>query len=89
MAMRRIVCVILLLWSCVLVVPARALQQQKPEDPEDEKQVGLWLDQGISTGLSANRSLEVEFYERLAGRFNLFEYFVQGGSPFVCGPGSA
>ena len=87
MAMRRIVCVILLLWSCVLVVPARALQQQKPEDPEDEKQVGLWLDQGISTGLSANRSLEVEFYERLdEGGSNLFEYFVQGGVAFRLRP---
>jgi hypothetical protein len=45
--MRRIVCVIVVLCSCVLAVPARAQQQQEPEDPEDEKQIGLWLDQGI------------------------------------------
>lgn len=49
---------------CILAAPARAQQQQEPEDPENEKQIGLWLDQGISSGLSANKSLEVEFYER-------------------------
>ena len=51
--MRRIVCVIAVLCSCVLAVPAKAQQQQEPQDPENEKQIGLWLDQGISTGLSA------------------------------------
>ena len=87
--MRRRLCVIAVLCSCVLAIPAKAQQQQLPEDPEDEKQVGLWLDQGISTGLSANRSLEVEFHERFdEGASNLFEYFVQGGVAFVCGPGS-
>ena len=50
------------LFCCVMVVPARAQQQQPPEDPEDEKQIGLWLDQGISAGLSTSKSLEVEFY---------------------------
>jgi hypothetical protein len=59
--MRRIVCVIAVLCSCVLAVQAKAQQQQEPEDPENEKQIGLWLDQGISTGLSANKSLDVEF----------------------------
>jgi len=54
-----------------------------PEDPEDEKQVGLWLDQGISSDLSANRSLEVEFHERFdEGASNLFEYFFQRGVAF-------
>ena len=72
------------LLSCwLLITPARAQQQQQPEDPEDEKQIGLWLDQGISAGLSSNKSLEVEFHERLdEGASNLFEYFVQGGVAF-------
>jgi hypothetical protein len=70
-----------------LAVPTRAQQSQKPEDPEDEKQIGLWLDQGISTGLSANRSLEVEFHERFdEGASTLFEYFVQGGVAFRLQP---
>ena len=85
--MRRIVCVIAVLCSCVLAVPARAQQQQQPEDPEDEKQIGLWLDQGISTGLSANKSLDVEFHERFdEGASNLYEYFVQGGVAFRLRP---
>lgn len=70
----------------MLAIAATA-QQQAPEDPEDEKQVGLWLDQGISTGLSANESLDVEFHERLdEGASNLFEYFVQGGVSFRLRP---
>ena len=78
--LRRIVCVITVLCSCVLAVPARAQQPEEPEDPENEKQIGLWLDQGISTGLSENKSLDVEFYERFdEGASNLFEYFFQGG----------
>ena len=84
---RRIVCVIAVACSCVLAVPARAQQQNEPEDPEDEKQIGLWLDQGISTGLSANKSLDVEFHERFdEGASNLFEYFVQGGVAFRLRP---
>jgi hypothetical protein len=87
MTMRRIVCVIAVLCSCLLAVPARAQQQQQPEDPENEKQFGLWLDQGISTGLSANKSLDVEFHERFdEGASNLFEYFVQGGVAFRLRP---
>jgi|SRR6516162_6426539 hypothetical protein len=39
------------LFCCVMIVPARAQQQQPPEDPEDEKQIELWLDQGMSAGL--------------------------------------
>ena len=87
MTKRRIVCVIAVLCSCVLAIPARAQQQQAPEDPEDEKHLGLWLDQGISTGLSANKSLDVEFHERFdEGASNLFEYFVQGGVAFRLRP---
>jgi hypothetical protein len=72
---------------CIFAVPARAQQQQKPEDPEDEKQLGLWLDQGVSAGLSANKSLEVEFHERFdEGASNLYEYFVQGGVAFRLRP---
>src|SRR5271154_5028726 len=72
---------------CLLAIPARAQQQSPPEDPEDEKQVGLWLDQGISTPLSTNKSLDVEFHERFdEGASNLFEYFVQGGIAFRLKP---
>jgi hypothetical protein len=72
-----------LLCCCLLTVPARAQQQQPPEDPEDEKQFGLWLDQGMTADLSANKSLVLEFYERFdEGASNLFEYFVQGGVAF-------
>jgi hypothetical protein len=72
--------------ACVLAVSARA-QQQQPEDPEDDKQIGLWLDQGISTPLSPNRSLDVEFHERFdEGGSNLYEYFAQGGVTFRLSP---
>lgn len=73
--------------SCLLAVPARAQQQPLPEDPEDEKQIGLWLDQGVSTPLSASKSLDVEVHERLdEGASNLFEYFVQAGVAFRLKP---
>jgi hypothetical protein len=76
-----------ILSCCVVAVPARAQQQPLPEDPEDEKQIGLWLDQGISTPLSANKSLDVEFHERFdEGASNLYEYFVQGGVVFRLRP---
>jgi hypothetical protein len=69
----------------VLLVPAEA--QQQPDDPENEKQIGLWLDQGFSAGLSANRSLEFEFHERFDdGASNLFDYFGQVGIPFRLKP---
>jgi hypothetical protein len=72
---------------CVLAFSARAQQEQKPEDPEDEKRIGLWLDQGLSTGLSSNRSLDIEFHERFdEGVSNLFEYFVQSGVSFRLRP---
>jgi hypothetical protein len=87
MTRRRASCVFAVLCCCLLVVPARAQQQQQPEDPEDDKQIGLWLDQGISTGLSANKSLDVEFHERFdEGASNLYEYFVQGGVAFRVRP---
>ena len=56
--------VVTVLFCNSLVVTAKAEQQQPPEDPEDEKQVGLWLDQGISADLSPDKSLEFEFHER-------------------------
>jgi hypothetical protein len=72
--------------SVVMAVCARA-QQSEPDDPEDERRFGLWLDQGISTPLSGSKSLEVEFHERLdQGGSNLFEYFVQAGVAFRLRP---
>jgi hypothetical protein len=63
-----------------LAVPTLA---QAQEDPENEKGLGLWLDQGLSAALSPNRSLEFEFHERFDdGASNLYEYFVQGGMSF-------
>jgi hypothetical protein len=86
MTTRRIVCVIAVLCSCALAVLGRG-NKRSPEDPEDGKQIGVWLDQGISTGLSANKTLEVEFHERFDdGASNLFEYFVQGGVAFRLRP---
>jgi hypothetical protein len=75
------------LLSCAMAVPARAQQQQPPEDPEDEKQIGLWLDQGVSAGLSPGKSLEIEVHERFdEGASNLYEYFFQGGVAFRLRP---
>jgi hypothetical protein len=71
---------------CVLSISCRA-QQQLPEDPEDDKRFGLWLDQGVSAGLWTNKSLEVEFHERFdEGASTLYEYFVQGGVAFRLRP---
>ena len=70
------------LCCCILTGQARA-QQQKPEDPEDDKKLGLWLDQGISAGLTPSKSLEIEFHERYDEVIsNLYEYFVQAGVAF-------
>jgi hypothetical protein len=81
-AIWRIVCALGTLGCCLLAIPARA-QQSEPEDPENEKKIGLWLDQGISTPLSTSKSLEVELHERLdEGATNLFEYFIQAGVAF-------
>jgi hypothetical protein len=82
---RRLAFVFAILCSCALAAPAKA--QQLPEDPEDGKKIGLWLDQAISTRLSADKSLDVEFHERFDdGGSNLFEYFVQGGVAFRLRP---
>jgi hypothetical protein len=91
MAMRQqfqlIVLVLAVLLCCGLADRAGAQEQPLPGDPEDEKQIGLWLDQGISNGLSANTSLELEFHERFdEGASNLFEYFVQSGVAFRLRP---
>jgi Protein of unknown function (DUF2490) len=87
MTRSHIKCLIAIVCSCALAIPAMAQHQQQPEDPEDEKQIGLWLDQGVSTGLSANKSLDVEFHERFdEGGSNLFEYFAQGGLAFRVRP---
>jgi len=87
MTTRRIICVLALLCGCFLAIPARAQQHPEPEDPEDDKKIGLWLDQGISKPLSGNKSLDIEFHERLdEGASSLYEYFAQGGIAFRLRP---
>lgn len=74
------------LCCCMVTGRARA-QQQPPEDPEDDKKLGLWLDQGISSGLTPSKSLEIEFHERYDEVIsNFYEYFVQGGIAFRVRP---
>jgi Protein of unknown function (DUF2490) len=66
---------------------ARAQQVTAPEDPEDDKKLGLWLDQGFSIGLTSNKSLEIEVHERYDEVIsNFYEYFVQGGVAFRVRP---
>ena len=78
-----------LLCCCLLTVPARAQQPQPPEDPEDEKQVGLWLDQGVSADLSANKSLVFEFHERFdEGASNYLSTSFREAWPFARQHGS-
>ena len=73
----------MLVSSILFVAICARAQQPKPEDPEDDKKIGLWLDQGISTVLPGNKSLDVEFHERFDdGGSNLYEYFVQSGIAF-------
>jgi len=72
---------------CCVLTAAAAQQQSAPEDPEDDKQLGLWLDQGISVPLSADKSAEFEFHERFdEGASNLYEYFGQVGIAFRLRP---
>jgi Protein of unknown function (DUF2490) len=80
---------LLLMAVCFSILAGRAAAQQQPapEDPEDDKQLGLWLDQGISSGLTPNKSLEIEFYERYDEVISKFyEYFIQGGVAFRVRP---
>ena len=70
-----------LLGCCLLTVPA--LAQQPQQDPEDDRRLGLWLDQSISVGLSSNNSLQFDFSQRFdQGASNLYDYFFQGGFAF-------
>ena len=72
---------------CMVAAQARAQQPQPPEDPEDDKKLGLWLDQGISSGLTPSKSLEIEFHERYDEVIaNFYEYFVQAGVAFRLRP---
>lgn len=87
--MTRICRTMLLAALCCYVMcgQARAQQQPAPEDPEDDKKLGLWLDQGISTGLTPTKSLEIEFHERFDEVIStLYEYFVQAGVAFRVRP---
>lgn len=81
---------VVVLCCCLLAIAAGAQEQQllqQQEDPENERRFGLWLDEAISVGLLADRSLEFEFHQRLdEGATNLFEYFFQGGVAFRLRP---
>jgi hypothetical protein len=80
--------VVLLAALCCCVVTGQTLaQQQAPEDPEDDKKLGLWLDQGISSGITASKSLDIDFHERFDKVIStLYEYFVQAGVAFRVRP---
>ncbi|HEY6291009.1 MAG TPA: DUF2490 domain-containing protein [Terriglobia bacterium] len=59
------------------------MAQQQPQDPEDDKGFGLWLDETVSVGLPSNSSLEFDFPQRFdEGAQNLYEYFFQVGIAF-------
>jgi hypothetical protein len=80
MANRHIGLALALLCWCMT---ADAQSHPPPEDPEDEKRLGLWLDQGISAGIFGKQSLELEFHERFDNRArDLFDYFAQAGLGF-------
>jgi Protein of unknown function (DUF2490) len=82
----RIMILVALSWFA-MSGQVRAQQQTAPEDPEDDKQLGLWLDQGISAGLTPSKSLEIEFHERYDEVIsNFYEYFVQAGVAFRVRP---
>jgi hypothetical protein len=83
----RRVLLVAIVCCCVLIGRTSAQQPHPPEDPEDDKKLGLWLDQGISAGLSPDKSLEIEFHERYDEVIsNFYEYFVQGGIAFRVRP---
>jgi hypothetical protein len=72
-----------LLCCCLPAIPALAQPILPQDDPENERRLGLWLDQAVSVGLSAKTSLVCEFHQRFdEGGTNLFDYFFQGGPGF-------
>ncbi|ABF42960.1 hypothetical protein Acid345_3960 [Candidatus Koribacter versatilis Ellin345] len=85
MSQRRALGYVLLTFAILYVLfpPYIRAQQQKPEDPEDEKNIGLWLDQAMSVPFSASNSVEVEFHQRFdEGGSRFFEHLVQTGVAF-------
>ncbi len=88
--MGRIVCVIALLCSCFLAIPARAQQQPEPEDPEDEKQ---------DRALAGSGNLHSTFNKQISGSRipssgstrahpTCSSISFKAASPFDCGRGS-
>jgi hypothetical protein len=74
-----------ILLLCCFLWPAVAIAQT--QDPENERRLGLWLDQTISAGMSPNTSMEFEFHQRFNDRgSHLFEYFFQVGPGFALRP---
>jgi Protein of unknown function (DUF2490) len=68
---------------CWSLAALPAIAQQQPEDPEDDRKFGIWLDETVSVGLSSNNSLEFDFPQRFDQEaHNLYEYFFQGGIAF-------
>jgi uncharacterized protein DUF2490 len=75
---------VVLLCFCLWTLPAMA---QEPNDPENDKRLGLWIDQPISANLAPDKSLELEFHQRFDnGASNFYEYFFQGGIAFRLRP---
>ena len=72
-----------MLCCCLPAIPVLAQPILPQQDPENERRLGLWLDEAISVSLSPTKSLEFEFHQRFdEGASNLFEYFFQGGPGF-------
>jgi Protein of unknown function (DUF2490) len=75
------------LWLFLLSIPAHAQPIPPNQDPEDERKLGLWIDQALSYSLSADKSLEIGFEQRLDEQVtNLFVYFFQAGVAFRVRP---
>jgi hypothetical protein len=75
------------LCGCLLSIPAIAQPLLPQQDPDDDRKLGLWIDQAISIGLSENRSLEFAFHQRFdEGGTNLSVYSFTGGMEFRARP---
>ena len=85
--MRTVAFTVTALCCFLLAMPAKAQPIPPNQDPEDERKLGLWIDQSLSYSLSADRSLDFGFEQRLDEQAtNLFVYFFQAGVSFRVRP---